>query len=122
MQIGDKFENTIVTKEVHSARHLGSGGLEVFATPAMVAGMENVSFLLCEKSMESGNTTVGISLDLAHTKATKIGDSVTFKCEIMQIEGKKITLFVEAFDSKGQIGKGTHERFVVSTEKFISRL
>ncbi|MFI3163029.1 MAG: thioesterase family protein [Bacillota bacterium] len=122
MKISMTSEKQIVVDDLKSAKHMQSGGLMVFATPAMVAGMESVCFELSEKYMADGETTVGTKLDIAHVKATAVGDTVTFKCEVIALEGRKQVYKVEAFDSKGKIGEGTHERFVINIEKFMSRL
>lgn len=122
MEISAKNEKVIVIGEDQSAKSMKSGGLLVFATPSMVAGMENVCFELAEKYVGEGETTVGTALNIKHMKATAIGDSVTFKCEVIEVEGRKQVYSVEAFDSKGKIGEGTHERFIINTEKFMARL
>lgn len=122
MEISMTSEKQIIVDSSKSAQSMQSGGLQVFATPAMVAGMESVCFELAEKYMNEGETTVGTALDIKHVKATAIGDTVTFKCEVIAIEGRKQVFKVEAFDSKGKIGEGTHERFVINAEKFMSRL
>ncbi len=122
MEISSVYEKQIVVSEEKSAKYMQSGGLLVFATPAMVAGMESVCFELSEKYMKDGETTVGTALNIAHVKATAVGDTVTFKCETIAVDGRKLTFKVEAFDSKGKIGEGTHERFIINIEKFMSRL
>ncbi|MFI3166902.1 MAG: thioesterase family protein [Bacillota bacterium] len=122
MEISMTHEKEFIVDSAKSAESMQSGGLQVFATPAMVAGMESVCFELSEKYMNQGETTVGTKLDIAHVKATAIGDSVKFKCEVIAIEGRKQVFKVEAFDSKGKIGEGTHERFVINIEKFMARL
>ena len=122
MKISDKKEIEIVVTPQMSAASMKSGGLNVFATPSMIAGMENVSFELLEESMEEGQTTVGVKIDISHLKGTAIGENVKFVAEITEISGRKITLKIQAYDKNGLIGEGIHQRFVVDIEKFMSKI
>lgn len=121
----EKGLSLVVTKEVTpsmSALALGSGDMEVFATPAMVALMENAAMLCITPILEEGQTTVGISIETSHTRATAIGKTVEATAVVSEIDGRKISFEIVAKDDKGVIGSAKHERFIVDRAKFLSRL
>lgn len=107
-----------VTDELTAAR-MGSGSLAVFATPAMVAFMEQAASELCEKYTEEGITTVGTALNIQHLAATAVGADVRAVATVTACDGRKVTFDVEAYDNAGLIGKGTHERFSIKSDKFM---
>ncbi len=111
---------TIVTEE-NIASTMGSGCLRVFATPAMCCLMEKAASELMDSLVEEGSTTVGTALNIAHTAATPVGMEVVAKAEITAVEGRKISFKVTASDEAGEIGSGTHERFIVFKEKFQAK-
>ncbi|WP_027405811.1 thioesterase family protein [Anaerovibrio sp. RM50] len=114
----------VVTEEVsakNTAKTMGSGSLEVYATPAMTCLMEKAATEALEPLLADGWTTVGISLDVQHKAATPIGLSVRAEAEVTAVDGRKITFSVKAFDDKEEIGSGTHERFAVMKEKFMGK-
>ncbi len=111
---------TIVTEE-NIASTMGSGCLRVFATPAMCCLMEKAASELMDSLVEEGSTTVGTALNIAHTAATPVGMEVVAKAEITAVEGRKISFKVTASDEAGEIGYGTHERFIVFKEKFQAK-
>lgn len=113
---------TVTVTENNIAKTMKSGALEVFATPAMCALMEEAACAAVNDSMEPGNGTVGISLSISHDRATAMGDTVTATATLTAVEGRKLVFAVEAKDSKGVIGKGNHERFIINNEKFMSKL
>ena len=102
----------------NTARAMGSGCLEVFATPAMCCLMEQAASELMDSLLEEGSTSVGTALNVAHTAATPVGMQVRAVAEITGVEGRKISFKVTAFDEAGEIGSGIHERFIVFKEKF----
>ncbi len=104
-----------------SARSMGSGSLDVLATPAMIAGMENVCMKCVQSYLEEGCTTVGTKVDVSHISATPVGDTVTYKCILTEIDRKRLVFTVEAFDSAGKIGEGIHERFIVNAARFTEK-
>lgn len=122
LEIG--LENSIEQKVEYkdTAAAYGSGLLEVFATPAMIALMENCCLQSIEESLPKGYSSVGIELNIRHLKATKINDKVKCISKLVEIDRLKLTFEVEAFDSHGKIGIGTHKRFVVENEKFLKSL
>lgn len=104
-----------------SAKNVGSGLVDVFATPAMVALMEKTASSSVLPYLEEGQGTVGISLNITHDAATPVGMKVWCESELIKVEGRKLTFKVEAFDEKERIGGGTHERFIITTEKFQAK-
>ncbi len=123
MNIGQTYTKTITTQDKDSARALGSGGLDVFGTPAMIALMENVALEMVRPSLPEGSDTVGIEINAKHLKASPIGATITCKATITAIDGRKISYKIEAHDGNGQlIGTATHDRFVIDMEKFMSKL
>ena len=111
---------TIVTKEL-CANAWGSGGLEVYATPAMIALMENTAWASVEPCMEEGGSTVGTKLDVSHLSASPVGARITCESELVEIDGRRLVFKVSASDDAGLIGEGMHERFIINTEKFMAR-
>lgn len=111
---------TIVTTE-NTATAIGSGLVPVFATPHMVALMENAAYtsLLPHLSEEEGS--VGTHLNVAHSAATPVGMKVWAESVVTCVEGRKVTFQVRAFDERGEIGSGTHERFIINAEKFLAK-
>ena len=111
---------TLVTPN-NTADAVGSGLVPVFATPYMVALMENAAVNAVQDHLEEGQGTVGTRLDVTHDAATPIGMKVWAEAEVTAVEGKKITLAVRAFDEAGPIGGGTHERFVITVDRFLAK-
>jgi predicted thioesterase len=122
LEIGleNSIEQEVEYKDTAAA--YGSGLLEVFATPAMIALMENCCLQSIEGSLPKGYSSVGIELNIRHLKATKINDKVKCVSKLVEIDRLKLTFEVEAFDNNGKIGMGTHKRFVVENEKFLKSL
>lgn len=121
MQTGTKHEVKItVTPEV-TAASVKSGSLQVFATPSMVALMEQAAAELCQKELGEGLTTVGTALNIQHLAATYVGVEVRAVATLLSFDGRKAEFEVEAYDNAGLIGKGTHERFTVKIDKFMQK-
>ncbi|MDO4711219.1 MAG: thioesterase family protein [Peptostreptococcaceae bacterium] len=118
LNIGIKGREEVVASENNSAKTLGSGTLDVFATPAMIALMEKTAWRSVQEYLPQGDGTVGIFLDVKHLAATPLGMNVYCESELIEIDGKKLTFLVKAFDRCGLIGEGKHERFIVNNEKF----
>lgn len=111
---------TTVTNTL-TAKEMGSGSLEVFATPAMTALMEKAACNALEQFLEEGETTVGTALSISHDSATPVGMKVTATAVVTQANGREICFDVTASDECGAIGKGSHKRFMVFEEKFMSK-
>ncbi len=123
LQEGIIHEETKVVSQTDTAKFYGSGNLEVFATPAMVALMEltalqSVSVL----KNDYGLDTVGIEINVKHIKATPLGDTVKCVSKLTKVDGRALEFEIEAFDSKGKIGICNHKRFVIDADKFMSKL
>lgn len=110
-----------VTKE-NTALSVGSGSLEVFATPMMTALMEKAACIAIAEFLEGDETTVGTMLNITHDRATPIGAAIKATAEIIEVNGREIVFSVSAEDENGIIGKGMHKRFIVYKEKFLSKI
>ena len=118
---GNSFSQTIQVTENQTASYLGSGLLPVFATPALIALMENTAMqlVICPE----GSSSVGISIDMQHLKASRVGDFIQCTATINSIEGRKYTFEIIATDSdKEIIGKAIHRRVIVDIDKFMSKI
>ena len=121
LNIGTQNRADAVVGIENTAIAMGSGGLEVFATPAMIALMENAAFNLF-KAAPYNEDSVGVLMNVALTRACKVGAKVYAVATVTAVEGRKITFEVKAFDEKGEIGSGIHERFVIDPCRFMSKL
>ena len=104
-----------------SARAACSGALEVYGTPFMTALMEKAAWTSLAPCLAPGESTVGTRLNVSHLSATPMGMKVWAESEVTAVEGRKITLTVRAYDEAGLIGEGSHERFVVQEDRFLSK-
>lgn len=123
MNIGLTHTSTLEVTDEKTAVSLGSGDLPVLATPAMLALMENAAMLAVAGELPQGSTTVGGHISSSHLMPTPKGATVTATATLTQADGRKLTFRVEAHDQVGNLlGEGTHLRFVVDRERFMSRL
>src|SRR6056297_172625 len=122
LDIGLKHKKEKLVTKKDTALALGSGGVEVFSTPMMVALIENTCLELVDKELPEGFSTVGIHLNVSHIGATKVGKKVWAEVELLEQDRKKLAFKVEAFDEDKKIGEGIHERFIIDVEKFINKL
>ena len=111
---------TAVERE-DTAAEVGSGSLLVYATPCMVALMEGAACEAIAEAIPEGQTTVGIALNIEHIAATPVGLEVRAEAEVTAVEGKVITFELHAFDEAGEIGRGTHKRCIVNSQKFLDK-
>lgn len=121
IKVGMSATVTDTVNESNTASAVGSGSLRVFATPAMAALMEKAACQAVEGRLEEGSTTVGTLLNVEHVSATPVGMRITVTATVTAVQGRKLIFFVEASDESGLIGRGTHERFVVYSEKFMCK-
>ena len=112
-------EDTVSNENTAAA--FGSGGLAVYATPAMIALMECAAFSAAETLLPQGWSTVGTELNVKHLSASPLGMKVYAKAELLNIDGRALSFKVEAFDEAGKIGEGTHGRFIIEVEKFMTK-
>ena len=121
MNTGIKGIQKVVVSEKNSAKTMGSGTLDVFATPAMIALMEQAAYTSVAGELEEGQGTVGTLMNVSHISATPVGMEVTAKSELVKVDGRKLVFHVEAYDERGKIGEGEHERFIIDNEKFQNK-
>lgn len=121
LQPGIKGRQEVVVTENNSANALGSGLLEVFATPAMIALMEKTAWQSVAPDLNDGEGTVGTMLNIKHTAATPLGMRVWCESELIEVDGRRLVFRVEAYDETGKIGEGEHERFVINNRKFMTK-
>ncbi|MBE6185721.1 MAG: thioesterase family protein [Alistipes sp.] len=122
LEIGLRYESRTTVSTANSAKTLGSGDMDVFATPAMVALMENAAMLAVAAELPEGSATVGTQMNTSHIKASPLGAVITASAELTAVDGRKLTFAVKAWDEKGVIGEGEHTRFVVDRARFLSKL
>ena len=121
MEIGIKGRVETVVDNSNTAKFVGSGELEVFATPNMIALMEQAAQASVAPHLEDGQGTVGTSLNVTHDAATPVGMKVWAESELIEIDRRRLVFDVKAFDECGLIGQGRHERFIINNEKFIAK-
>lgn len=121
LEAGIKGIQKTKVDESNSALAMGSGTLKVFATPAMVALMEETAWKSIAPHLEEGSGSVGTALNIRHTAATPLGMEVTCESELTAVDGRKLTFRVTARDEAGLIGEGEHERFIVKDEAFQAK-
>ena len=117
--VGESSE--IVTDQLTAASH-GSGLVPAFATPAMIALMENASVAAIQKYLPTGQTSVGIEVNIKHLAATPVGMRARARSEVVAVDGRRVSFKVEAWDDKDKIGEGTHARMVVDNARFKQRI
>ncbi|MBQ9138099.1 MAG: thioesterase family protein [Alistipes sp.] len=122
MEIGLTYTSTTTVCQANTARTLGSGDMDVFATPAMVALMENAAMNAVAPALTEGQTTVGTQVETSHIKASALGATITATATLTAIEGRKLSFAVEAHDGTTLIGSGTHTRFIVDRDRFLAKL
>ena len=119
--IGLTHSEEIVVEHKDTAAVYGSGALEVFATPAMIALMEMTSLKCVANKIGEENTTVGVAVNIKHLKASPVGHTIRCEAKVIEVDRKRLVFEVKCFDGEELIGEGTHERFVVNSAKFMSK-
>jgi len=119
---GMVHEEELLVEEVHTASHLGSGGVNVLATPVMVGLMEVAARNLVDPLLEPGHMTVGTGLNIKHLAATPQGMRVRARAELLSVKGHRLEFNVEAFDDREKVGEGTHTRAIINVRQFWDRL
>jgi len=113
-------EQTIVSHS-NCALTMGSGSLEVFSTPSMIALMECAAANSVKMHLEPGKTTVGVSIDAKHVSATPLGMTITCESELVEVDGKRLVFKITASDKAGIIGTAKHERMIVDAKKLLEK-
>lgn len=122
LKVGLSASIETVVSSKSTAEELGSGNIDVFATPAMVSLMEKAALSAVSLHLPKGQTTVGTMVNIRHLAATPVGMKVRAVAELIGIEGKKLSFKVEAFDASEKIGEGYHERYIVDMERFREKV
>lgn len=122
IEIGMRGERVITVSEELTARYMGSGSLDVYATPAMVALMEAAAVEAINRTLPEEQTSVGIEMNVEHLAATPVGEEVRAQAEVIDTQGKRITFSVRAWDDEDLIGEGTHVRYLINIEQFMARV
>ncbi len=105
----------------NTAIEVGSGSVPVFATPMLVAIMENAAINAIKDHLPQGTSSVGTRVECRHLAATPIGMTVTTRAELVEVDRKRLLFKVEAFDQQEKVGEGEHERFLIDLDKFMGR-
>ena len=121
IEVGIKGRAETVVVQENTAAAVGSGLVPVFATPYMIALMENAAVNALTPYMEENQGSVGTHLDVSHDAATPIGMKVWAEAEVTAVDGKALTFSVTAYDEAGVIGKGTHNRFIITVDRFLAK-
>ena len=119
--VGMKAEVCTLVEREDTAKEVGSGNLLVYATPCMAALMEGAACEAIADALGENQTTVGTMLSIEHLSATPVGLEVRAEAEVTAVEGKVITFALRAFDEAGEIGRGTHKRVMVNSQKFLEK-
>ena len=119
--VGLKGEVGTLVEREDTAKEVGSGDLLVYATPCMVALMEGAACEAIADCLSDSQTTVGTALNIEHISATPVGLDVRAEAEVTAVEGKVITFRITAYDEIGEIGRGTHTRVIVNSQKFLEK-
>jgi fluoroacetyl-CoA thioesterase len=122
LKVGLKGSREIIVTTDKTATAFGSGTVDVFATPAMIALMEQTALETVASFLPDGHVTVGTEVHVNHLRATKLGKTVKCDAVLLSIEDRKLTFEVKAFDDTGIIGSGTHTRYIVDKQRFMSKL
>ena len=121
LETGLKGMCELLVDESNSAKTMGSGTLDVLATPAMIALMEKTAWTSVQPHLDEGCGTVGTLLNVTHDAPTPLGMTVHCESELIEIKGRKLVFSITAYDKDGKIGGGIHERFIIQNEKFQSK-
>ena len=121
LETGIKGTRTVTVNESNTAKVMGSGTLDVFATPALIALMEETCWRSVANELEEGSGTVGTLLEIKHTAPTPVGMEVICESVLTEVDGRRLVFEVTAHDAKGVVGEGSHERFIIQNEKFQAK-
>ena len=121
IEVGIQGLADALVEQADTAKEVGSGDLLVYATPCMVALMEGAAWESIAPYLAEGESSVGTKMDVTHLSATPVGMSVRAESVVTAVEGRKVTFSITAYDEAGEIGRATHERVVIKTERFLEK-
>ncbi len=121
LEIGIIGKQEAVVEEKYTAKAMGSGGLEVFATPAMIAFCEKTALESVKEYLDEGTSTVGTKVNIAHLAATPVGMKVNCETKLVEIDRRRLVFSVVVYDEKEKIAEGMQERFIVDNAKFVEK-
>ena len=121
LEVGMKGTAQTTVTENNTAKTFCSGALDVFATPAMISLMEECCWKMIQPELDEGTTSVGSKVNISHMAPSAIGATIECDATLIDIDGRKLTFEVVCSDENGVVGMGTHERFIVNTEKFLAK-
>ena len=119
LEKGLSAQRKVTVAAENTAAAMGSGDLDVFATPAMVALMENAAMSAVAEALPEGSTTVGAEMNVTHIKPSGLGAEIVATAVLSEVEGRKLTFNVGARDAEGMIGEGVHIRYMVDRKRFM---
>jgi predicted thioesterase len=119
---GLRHSECLVVEHKDTAAVYGSGSLEVFATPAMIALMEKTCLESVNDKIGEGNTAVGIAVNIKHLKASKVGSEIRCEAVLTEVDRRRLVFEVKCYDGEVIVGEGVHERFVVDSQRFMEKL
>ena len=122
LNIGTEGIGEMMVGKTDTAIYYGSGLIEVFATPAMIALMEKTAQLSIQNQLPDGFVTVGTEIKVSHSKASPVGAQIKCHTQLIEANGKKLMFKVSAHDGQGIIGEGTHHRYIVNAKEFMERV
>ena len=122
LQPGLSAEVELKVNKKETAAYLGSGSLEVYATPALVALMENAAVHALDEHLPPGYTTVGGKIDVRHLAASPVGIKVRVLAELVEVQGHKLTFHIQAWDEVEQIGEANHVRYLIEEDAFMKKV
>ena len=114
--------SVLLVSDAHTAQAMGSGDMPVLATPVMIALMENAAMLAVDQTLPPEQTTVGAHIDVSHLRPTPVGAEVIATAELTAVDDRRLTFHVVAMQDDRVIGEGTHVRFIVDRDRFLSKL
>jgi fluoroacetyl-CoA thioesterase len=121
LTVGLVGESNTTVDDAQLASSVGSGGLDVFSTPSLIALMENAARAAVEPLVPADQTTVGVRVDVRHLAASAPGEQIHARAELTEVDGRRLVFHVEAFDAHEKIGEGLHERMVVDPARLLAR-
>lgn len=121
LETGIMGEKSEIVNNANTAAAMKSGTLKVYATPAMIALMEQAAYTSVQDALEEGQGTVGTRMEVSHISATPLDCRVTAKTRLIEIDRRRLVFEVEAYDESGKIGEGVHERFIVDNQGFQAK-